>query len=182
MTIQKEEIKNQNIEEKKEIAQVVEQQKNQLDTVKSNTAKTVDHIDNTNNQYQKNNNDSIQTNIKATNKLADQTLETFQYISENYLEIQNNIYKLYESTFSKIANNISNDYWKNFIVPGRYSNVYNETNKRISDTSINTGKIINEIAVEYSEFFNKTMEIGQKYYNESVKSYLDFINKIERSY
>lgn len=182
MANQKEESKNQIIEEKKEMAEIVEQQKNNLDNVKSNTTETIDNINNTANEYKKTNNDFIQRNIETTNKYHDQTIETLQSISDNYLEMQNNIFKIYESAFSKLANNVSKNYWNDFVVPEQFSNVYNETNKRVSDTTKNTGKIINDIALGYSEYFNKNMEIGQKYFNESVKSYLDLMHKIERSY
>jgi hypothetical protein len=182
MSSHKDEGKNQIIEEKKEMDKFVEQQKNQVENLKSNISETIDNVDNTANEYKQNNQDLMQSNVNSTNKYQQQLIETFQSISENYLGLQKNIFNTYESAFSKIADNISKDYWNNFIMPEQYTYVYNENNKRMSDTSINTSKTIKDITLGYTEFFNRTMEIGQKYLNDTIQNYFDFVKKIETSY
>jgi hypothetical protein len=41
---------------------------------------------------------------------------------------------------------------------------------------------INDVTLVSAETFNKSIEIAQKYYNETAQNYLNFVNKIEKSY
>jgi hypothetical protein len=52
----------------------------------------------------------------------------------------------------------------------------------MTDHTINCTQRLNDIALTSTETFNKSIEIVQKYYNESVQNYFNFVNKIGRSY
>jgi hypothetical protein len=65
--------------------------------------------------------------------------------------------------------------------PERYADVYNKTSQNITDNTINANRI-NDLVLGSTETFNKSTEIAQKYYNESVQNYFNFVNKIEKSY
>ena len=54
--------------------------------------------------------------------------------------------------------------------PERYSDVYNKTSQNITDNTINVNRRIKDLVLG-SETFNKSIEIAQKYYNESVQKY-----------
>ena len=41
---------------------------------------------------------------------------------------------------------------------------------------------INDVTLVSAETFNKSIEIAQKYFNEIAQNYLNFVNKIEKSY
>jgi hypothetical protein len=63
--------------------------------------------------------------------------------------------------------------------PERYGDVYNKTSQNITDNTINANRRIKDIVLGSTETFNKSVEIAQKYYNESVQKYFNFVNKIE---
>jgi hypothetical protein len=66
--------------------------------------------------------------------------------------------------------------------PKQYTDIYNKTNQNITDQTINCAKRVNEFVLTYIESFNKSIEITQKFYNDSVQNYLNFVNKIGKSY
>ena len=66
--------------------------------------------------------------------------------------------------------------------PQRYADVYNKTNQNVTANTVNITIRINDIALASSEAFNKSIEIAQKYYNEETENYLNFVNRIEKSY
>lgn len=66
--------------------------------------------------------------------------------------------------------------------PERYADVYNKTSQNITDSTINANRRINDLVLGSTETFNKSIEIAQKYYNESVQNYFNLVNKIGRSY
>ncbi len=68
------------------------------------------------------------------------------------------------------------------MIPEQTFNIYNKINQNIIDNTINNTRTIHEFIVEYTETFNKSIEIAQKYYNDSVQNYFNFVNKIGRSY
>ena len=72
--------------------------------------------------------------------------------------------------------------WNNFIIPSKYTNVYNKINQNLTDNTTNAINPVNDIILGYSEIFNKSIEVSQKYYNDSVQYYFNFINKVERPY
>ena len=96
--------------------------------------------------------------------------------------MQKNIANTFQSAFSRFLDNASKSYWNNFQYPQQYTDVYKNTNQIITENTINCTQRINDFALASIESFNKTIEIAQKYYNESVQNYLNFVNKIGRSY
>ena len=56
----------------------------------------------------------------------------------------------------------------NYIYPEKYADVYNKTSQNITDNIINANRRINDLVLGSTETFNKSIEIAQKYYNESV--------------
>jgi len=107
-----------------------------------------------------------------------------QSISNSYGELQNNILNTYKSVFSRFLDGVSNkSNWNNFGFPERYIDVYNKTNQTITDNNtINCTGRLNEFALTSTESYNKSIEIAQKYYNEFVQNYFNFVNKIGKSY
>ena len=65
--------------------------------------------------------------------------------------------------------------------PERYSDVYNKTSQNITDNTINANRRINDLVLGSTETFNKSIEIAQKYYNDSIQNFFNFLKKIERS-
>jgi hypothetical protein len=51
--------------------------------------------------------------------------------------------------------------------PEKYAAVYNKTSQNITDNTINANRRINDLVLGSTETFNKSIEIAQKYYNES---------------
>ena len=60
--------------------------------------------------------------------------------------------------------------------------MYSKTNQNVADNTVNATSRINDVALASAETFNKSIEIAQKYYNESAQNYLNFVNRIEKSY
>ena len=60
--------------------------------------------------------------------------------------------------------------------------MYNKTNQYVTNTTVNSTRRINDIALASAEALNKSIEIAQKYYNEAAQNYLNFVNRIEKSY
>jgi hypothetical protein len=52
----------------------------------------------------------------------------------------------------------------------------------VTDNNVNATRKSHEFVLASTETFNKSIEIAQKYYNESVQNYFNFVNKIEKSY
>ena len=59
---------------------------------------------------------------------------------------------------------------------------YNALNQSIIDSSFNNTRTIHEFLAEYTEIFNKSIELGQEYYSDEIKNYFNFINNIGKSY
>ena len=103
-------------------------------------------------------------------------------MSNNHLELQRNFANTFQSVFSRFRSDISKSYWNNFLYPQRYADLYNKTNQTVIDNTINATRRINDVILASTESFNKSIEIAQKYYSETVQNYFNFVNKIEKSY
>ena len=64
----------------------------------------------------------------------------------------------------------------------RYTHVYNTSNQNVTRNTVNATRRINDVVLASAETFNKSIEIAQKYYNEFVQNYFNFVNKIVKSY
>jgi len=58
--------------------------------------------------------------------------------------------------------------------------MYIKINQNIIDSTINSTRTIHEFLGEYTETFNKSIELGQEYYSGGIKNYFNFGKKIER--
>lgn len=94
----KEENKNKQSEStREENKELCKQQRQQLE----NTTTTANKINNNINEYQTANKTILEKSIDTTNRYQQETINTIQSISNNYLELQKNILNIYKSTFSQ---------------------------------------------------------------------------------
>ncbi len=175
----KEEAKNkQSNNIKEEAKEFLDNQRQQLENTTSTISETTNNI----NEYQKTNKAIIEKSIDTSNTYQQETINTIQTIANNYVELQNNILDTYQSAFSKFINDTTKSYWNNYRFPQRYSEVYNKNNQNVIDNTINATRKSHELILTTTETFNKSIEISQKYYNDSVQNYFNFVNKIGKSY
>jgi len=160
----------------------LDQQRQQIENTTSNISSTTNKVNDNFNKYQRTNNEIIEKGIDTTNKYQQETINTIQSISNNSIELQKNILNTYQSAFSRFLNDTSKSYWNNYLYPQRYTDVYNKTNQNITNNTVNANRRINDLVLGSTETFNKSIEIAQKYYNEASQNYLNFVNKIEKSY
>ncbi len=172
---------NNNIKEettKEFLDNQTQQLKNTTSTISETTNNGIDNI----NEYQTANKAILEKSIDLADKNGQQFINTMQSISNSYGELQNNILNTYKSVFSRFLDGVSKSNWNNFGFPERYIDVYNKTNQTITDNTINCTRRLNEFALTSTESYNKSIEIAQKYYNEFVQNYFNFVNKIGKSY
>jgi hypothetical protein len=95
--------------------------------------------------------------------------------------LQKNLLETYQSVISRFLDVTSKSYRNNSTSPEGYADIYNKANQTITDNTINATNRINDAVLGSTETFNKSIEIAQKYYNESIQNYFNFLKKIERS-
>ena len=181
MTNLKDENKRQSNNIKEDAKEFLDNQRQQLENTTSTISETTDQVTDNINEYQRSNNEILDKSIDISNKYQQQVINTIKTISNNYIELQNNILNTYQSVLSKLIDSSSKS-WNNFIIPSKYTNVYNKINQNLTDNTTNAINPVNDIILGYSEIFNKSIEVSQKYYNDSVQYYFNFINKVERPY
>ena len=126
------------------------------------------------------NNEILKKNIDGSNKYQQQTINRVQTMLSNYMELQNNIFNNYQAIFSKLIDDTSKSYWNNFIIGERYTRAYKMTEE--SDTTKDVTSIINDYMLKYTDTFNKSLELFQKYYYEGIQNYFNIINTSGKSY
>ncbi|HET9806958.1 MAG TPA: hypothetical protein VFP49_08630 [Nitrososphaeraceae archaeon] len=179
----KEENKKQSNNIKEETNKFLYNQRQQLENTISTISESTNKINDNINEYQKTNKAILEKSVEISNKYQQQAVNTIQSISNNYIELQNNILNAYQSTFSRFLDDVSNkSNWNNFKIPERYADVYNKTKQNMTDHTINCTQKINEFVLGSTENFNKSIEIVQKYYNDNLQNYFNFVNKIGKSY
>jgi hypothetical protein len=178
----KEENKKQSNNIKEGTNELLDDQRQQLENTTSSISETTSNINNNINQYQDANRAILDKSIDTANRYQKQTIDTAQSIFNNYLELQKNIVNNFQSVFYRFLDNTSKSYWNNFQYPRQYTDAYNNTNQTITNNTTNYTQRVNDFALTSTETFNKSIEIAQKYYNESVQNYFNFVNKIGRSY
>ena len=184
VNIKKEENKKEGNNIKEEAKELLDDQRQQLkNTTTSTISESRNKIDDNINEYQKINKVILAKSIDISNKYQQETIKAIQLISNNYNELQKNILNTYQSAFSEFLDNISKSNWNNFRIPKRYAdNVYNKTNQNITDHTINCTRRLNNFVLGSTQTFSKSIEIAQKYYNESAENYVHFVNKMGKSY
>ena len=173
----------QNINQFKETTErYVEQQRQQYNDIASNLSQTTEKINENVNKFQDNNRRIFEKNADTFRNYQEQISKTTQEASNNIIELQKNIFNSYQSSYSQFLNNINKSYWQNFKVPERYFETYNTLNKNIQDNTVNTTNFINEIFVSSVENVKKSLELTQRYYNDTTRITFNYIRKIESSY
>ena len=181
----KEENKVQSNNIKEDTKEFLDNQRQQLANTTSTISETTNNINNNINEYQRINRAILEKSIELADKYQQQIINTIKAISNNYVEAQKNFLYNYQPAFSKFLDDTytkTKSNWNNFIFPESYADVYNKTNQNITDHTINCTQRVNYFVLTSTETFNKSIEIAQKYYNESVQNYFNFVNKIGRSY
>jgi len=182
MTNLENENKKQSNISKEETGKFLDQRRQHIANTTSNISDTTNKVTNSVNEYQQTNRAILDKSIETSNKYQQETIDTIQSITNNTIEFQKNFANIFQSVFSKFIDDTSKSYWNNYLNPQRYTDVYNKTNQYVTNTTVNGTRRINDIALASAEAFNKSIEIVQKYYNEAAQNYLNFVNRIEKSY
>ena len=134
------------------------------------------------NENSKKQNNEILKSIDTSNKYQQQTINRVQTMLSNYMELQNNIFNNYQAIFSQLIDDASKSYWNNFIIGERYTGAYKMNDNKESDTTKDMTSTINDYMLKYTDTFNKSLELFQKYYNEGIQNYFNSINTSGKSY
>ena len=126
------------------------------------------------------NNEILKKSMDGSNKYQQQTINRVQTMLSNYMELQNNIFNNYQAIFSKLIDDTSKSYWNNFIIGERYTRAYKMNEE--SDTTKDVTSTINDYMLKYTDTFNKSLELFQKYYYEGIQNYFNIINTSGKSY
>ena len=182
MTNLENENKKQSNNTKEETGKFLDQQRQQTENTVSNISDTTNKVTNSVNEYQQTNRAILDKSIDTSNKYQQETINSIQSITNNTIELQKNFANIFQSVFSKFIDETSKSYWNNYLYPQRYTDVYNKSNQNVTNNTINATRRTNDVVLASAETFNKSIEIAQKYYNEAVQNYFNFVNKIEKSY
>jgi hypothetical protein len=182
MTNLENENKKQDNNLKEETGKFLDQQRQQIANTTSNISDTTNKITNSINEYQQTNRAILDKSIDTSNKYQQESINTIQSITNNTIELQKNIANTFQSVFSKFIDDTSKYYWNNNLYSQRYTDLYNSINQNVTYNTVKATRLINHVALASAETFNKSVEIAQKYYNEAAQNYLNFVNKIEKSY
>jgi hypothetical protein len=134
------------------------------------------------NENSKKQNNEILKSIDTSNKYQQQTINRVQTMLSNYMELQNNIFNNYQAIFSKLIDDTSKSYWNSFIIGERYTSAYKMNDNKESGTTKDVTSTINDYMLKYTDTFNKSLELFQKYYNEGIQNYFNIINTSGKSY
>lgn len=133
---------------------------------------------NINNKYQNTTNKPIvDKNIDTTYNYNQEIINMIQTFSNNYNQLQRNIINAYKSSFSNFKERFNKYYWNSFMMPEKYLSTCIKINQSFIDNTINNTRAINEFILEYTEIFNKSIEITQKYYRNNIHNYFSFGSK-----
>jgi hypothetical protein len=182
-------INNKKEEERNKILQE-QQQKGKTEKIAENTIEVTTSINsNTTNAvttikisgHQKIDKAIFNKSIDITNRYQQQINKAIKATTENYYQLQKNILNTYQSTFSKFINDTSDSNKSyNFAVLEQLK-FYNKINQNMIDSTINSTRTIHEFFAEYTDIFNKSIELGQEYYSDRFKNYFNISKKSERT-
>ena len=106
-----------------------------------------------------------------------ETINTTQALSNNYIDLQQNLFITFQSSFSKFIDDMFKSYCNSFIFPTTYSSLFAKFNQHILENAIKNTRTIHLFTIEYTEAFNKSIEIAQKYYSDGIKNYFYYLKK-----
>ena len=162
---------------------LLNEEKQQIENITSTISEATDQFTENVNEYQEKNKEILEESIDRANKYQQESINTIQSLSNNYIELQKNLLNTFHLVVSKFIDTaLDNSYWNNFIYPRRYTDIYHKTNQNIKDNTVNATRRLNEFVVASTEAFSKSIEIAQKYYDDSVQNYFNFVNKIGKSF
>jgi hypothetical protein len=182
MTNLENENKKQSNSLKEETGKFLDQQRQQIENTTSNISDTTNKVTNSVNEYQQTNREILDKSIDASNKYHQESINTVQSIINNTIELQKSFANTFHSVFSKFIDDTSKSYWNNYLYPQRDLDAYNKTSQTMTDSTVKCTQRINNVALASAETFNKSIEIAQKYFSEVAQNYLNFVNKIEKTY
>ena len=159
----------------------LDQQKQQINDFKESISDAKNKFNENISENQQRTKEFIEKNVDATNKYQQDTINTVQTITNNFVELQKNLLDTYQSLIFKFLGDTSKSFGHSATSPKRYADIYNKTNQTITDTTIDTSNKINEVVLGSTETFNKSIEIAQKYYTDSIQNFFNFLKKIERT-
>lgn len=87
---------------------------------------------------------------------------------------------MYQLDASQILKNLEKSYINNFRIPEIYTDLYNTTTQNISDRIANSANLVNNILLGNIEMFNKSVEITQTFYKDSIQNYFNYVRNIEK--
>ena len=180
MTDLKDQGKKLNNTLKEETEKNIDTQEEQLKNTTDNISGTQKRVNENTINYQTTNKELFKKSIDATNKYQQDALKIVQLITYNFVELQKNLLDTYQSVISRFLEDSSKPY-RSSESSQRYTDIYNKTNRTITDNTTNTTNRINDIVIGSTETFNKSIEIAQKYYNDSIQNFFNFLKQIERS-
>ena len=108
-------------------------------------------------------------------------ITTAKETSNNYIELQKNVINFFQSVAYFPFFNLSTSSLEDFNIPERYFKTYNTINKNRIDDTTNITNVANQVLLSGIQNIIKITELTQKYYNESIQNYFNFLKKIERS-
>ena len=149
-------LQSNKIKEEEQTNTFLDNQRQQLENTTSNTISEsiTNKINDNINEYQTANKAILDKSIDTTNRYQQESINTIQSISNNYIELQNNILNAYQSIFLQFLDDVSkNSNWNNFRFPERYFNIYGKTNQNIIDHAINYTRRLNDFALTSTENF-----------------------------
>jgi hypothetical protein len=159
------------------------EEKQQIENITSAISEITEQVIENINEYQEKNKEILEESIDRANKYQQESINTIQSILNNNIELQKNLLNTFNSVGLKFLDvALDNSYWNNVVYPRRYTNIYNKTNQTIKDNTVNTTRRIIEFVLGSIETFDKSIEIAQNNYNESVQNYFNFVNKIGKSF
>ena len=159
----------------------LDQQKQQINDFKESISDAKNKFNENISENQQRTKEFIEKNVDATNKYQQDTINTVQTITNNFVELQKNLLDTYQSLIYKFLRDTSKSFGQSSASPKRYVDIYNKANQTITDNTIDATNKINEVVLGSTETFNKSIEIAQKYYTDSIQNFFNFLKKIERT-
>ena len=117
--------------------------------------------------------DNKQIQNKSNNPLQQQKEQQAQQIADHNISTTATISKTTNEDTSRINENQKIN--KAILEQVK---VFNKINQNMIDNAINNTRTIHEFLAEYTEIFNKSIELGQEYYRDGIKNYFNFGKKI----
>jgi ABC-type transporter Mla subunit MlaD len=177
----KDDIKESTKKSKESTEEYIDEQNQQIKNTVSNISEATEKVSESVNKFQEETKRTFEKSADTFGKNQDQIAKTSKEITDNFVELQKNVFNNYQSSYLQFLDNAFKS-WVDFNIRERYSETYNTLNKNTQEGTVNATKFINEIAVGGVEHFNKLVELTQKYYNDIVQNNLNYVKKIERSY